>query len=157
MIDAIYERNDVNSRALDGLELYKDYYYASSDFDINNKETIITENGIKYYVDYVELDAKQGHDYENPYPAHCHRKEGYQSQFQASEREPQENEDYQRAGPADIVEVVWQVVGKGTVKGSYVEAIVKTWLDYADSVSWNTQYINNTGSIVQWCNILIQN
>ena len=53
-IDAIYERNDVNSRALDGLELYKDYYYASSDFDINNKETIITENGIKYYVDYVD-------------------------------------------------------------------------------------------------------
>lgn len=53
-IDAIYERNDVNSRTLDGLELYKDYYYASSDFDINNKETIITENGIKYYVDYVD-------------------------------------------------------------------------------------------------------
>src|SRR5574344_1027574 len=60
----------------------------------------------KYYVDYVELDAQQGHDSENPYPAHCHREEGYQSQFEASEGEPKENEDYKRAGPADIVEVV---------------------------------------------------
>ncbi len=52
-ISAIYERNDVNSRALDGLELYKGYYYADSDFDTNQNETIIEENGIKYYVDYV--------------------------------------------------------------------------------------------------------
>lgn len=52
-INAIYERNDVNSRALDGLELYKDFYYASESFDKNNNETIIIENGIKYYVDYV--------------------------------------------------------------------------------------------------------
>ena len=53
-ISAIYERNDVNSRALDGLELYKGYYYTVEDFDLNQKETIITENGIKYYVDYVD-------------------------------------------------------------------------------------------------------
>jgi len=53
-IKAIYERNDVNSRALDGLELYKDFYYAAEDFDKNNNETIIEENGIKYYVDFVE-------------------------------------------------------------------------------------------------------
>ena len=53
VINAIYERNDVNSRALDGLELYKDFYYASESFDKNNNETIIIENGIKYYVDYV--------------------------------------------------------------------------------------------------------
>jgi len=53
-IKAIYERNDVNSRALDGLELYKDFYYASEDFDKTNNETIIEENGIKYYVDFVE-------------------------------------------------------------------------------------------------------
>ncbi len=52
-ISAIYERNDVNSRALDGLELYKGYYYADGDFDTNQNETIITENGIKYYVDYI--------------------------------------------------------------------------------------------------------
>ncbi len=53
-ISAIFERNDVNSRALDGLELYKGYYYADQDFDINQKETIISENGVKYYVDYVD-------------------------------------------------------------------------------------------------------
>ena len=52
-ISAIYERNDVNSRALDGLELYKGYYYADSDFDTNQNETIIEENGVKYYVDYI--------------------------------------------------------------------------------------------------------
>ena len=52
-INAIYERNDVKSRSLDGLNLYKDYYYTSDSFDKNTKETIIIENGIKYYVDYV--------------------------------------------------------------------------------------------------------
>lgn len=52
-INAIYERNDVNSRSLDGLELYKDFYYTSPEFDKNINETIIEENGIKYYVDFV--------------------------------------------------------------------------------------------------------
>ena len=52
-INAIYERNDVNSRALDGLELYKAYYYESEKYDDNTKETIIEENGIKYYVDFI--------------------------------------------------------------------------------------------------------
>ncbi len=52
-ISAIYERNDVNSRALDGLELYKGYYYADNNFDTEQHETIIEENGVKYYVDYV--------------------------------------------------------------------------------------------------------
>lgn len=54
IIKAIYERNDVSSRSLDGLELNKGYYYISKGFDLNNKETIIVENGIKYYVNYVE-------------------------------------------------------------------------------------------------------
>ena len=52
-ISAIYERNDVNSRALDGLELYKGYYYADENFNTEQHETIIEENGVKYYVDYV--------------------------------------------------------------------------------------------------------
>ena len=52
-INAIYERNDVNSRSLDGLELYKDFYYTSDNFDPSINETIIIENGIKYYVDFV--------------------------------------------------------------------------------------------------------
>ena len=54
VINAIYERNDVNSRAKDGLELYKGYYYVSDGFDFDTKETIIEENGIKYYVDFID-------------------------------------------------------------------------------------------------------
>lgn len=53
IINAIYERNDLKSRTLDGLEEYKGYYYTDSDFDNNTFETIIIENGIKYYVDFV--------------------------------------------------------------------------------------------------------
>lgn len=53
IIDAIYERNDVASREKDGLTLYKDYYYSRDGFDRNTFETIIEENGIKYYVDFV--------------------------------------------------------------------------------------------------------
>lgn len=53
-INAIYERNDVSSRAKDGLDLYKGYYYTSDSFDINTKETIISENGVKYYVDFID-------------------------------------------------------------------------------------------------------
>ena len=51
-INAIYERNDFKSRELDGLKLYNDFYYHSDTFDTNINETIITENGIKYYVDF---------------------------------------------------------------------------------------------------------
>ncbi len=53
-INAIYERNDLNSRVLDGLESYKDYYWHSDKYDLSTKETIILENGIKYYVDFIE-------------------------------------------------------------------------------------------------------
>lgn len=52
-INAIFERNDVASREKDGLTLYKDYYYTTDSFDKETKETIITENGIKYYVDFI--------------------------------------------------------------------------------------------------------
>jgi len=68
-INAIYERNDVNSRALDGLELYKSYYYFDPLFDTSVTETIISENDIKYYVDFVNgqktgffLDQKYNRD-----------------------------------------------------------------------------------------------
>lgn len=53
-INALYERNDVNSRSLDGLELYKGYYYHSDDFNTDTKEIIIEENGLKYFVDFVD-------------------------------------------------------------------------------------------------------
>lgn len=53
-INALYERNDINSRSLDGLELYKGYYYRSDKYSEDFKETIIEENGLKYYVDFVD-------------------------------------------------------------------------------------------------------
>ncbi|MCR5067211.1 MAG: class I SAM-dependent rRNA methyltransferase, partial [Erysipelotrichaceae bacterium] len=51
-IDAIYQRNDVAIRKLEGLEEYKDYWYRREGFE--DKEVLISENGVRYYVDYVE-------------------------------------------------------------------------------------------------------
>lgn len=51
-ISAIYQRNDLNLRKLEGLEEYKDYGYKCCNFQ--EKEVIIEENGLKYYVDYKE-------------------------------------------------------------------------------------------------------
>lgn len=53
-IDAIYERNDVKVRELEGLSLYKDYYHAQGLRDDLGHEVGITENGIKYIVDFVD-------------------------------------------------------------------------------------------------------
>ena len=47
-IKAVYERNDVGIRKLEGLEENKGFYIGSSE----NTNTVITENGIKYNVDY---------------------------------------------------------------------------------------------------------
>ena len=47
-IKAVYERNDVGIRKLEGLEENKGFYLGSSE----NTSTIITENGIQYNVDY---------------------------------------------------------------------------------------------------------
>ena len=53
-IDAIYERNDVAIRALEGLEQGKGFYpMAGLKTDLNG-HVVITENGIKYDVDYIE-------------------------------------------------------------------------------------------------------
>ncbi|MCR5066935.1 MAG: class I SAM-dependent rRNA methyltransferase [Erysipelotrichaceae bacterium] len=51
-IDAIYQRNDVAIRKLEGLEEYQDYWYRREGFE--DKEVLISENGVRYYVDYVE-------------------------------------------------------------------------------------------------------
>lgn len=51
-ISAIYQRNDLNLRKLEGLEENKGYGYKCCDF--REKEVIIEENGIKFYVDYKE-------------------------------------------------------------------------------------------------------
>lgn len=53
-VDAIYERNDVKVRELEGLTQYKDYYRADGLRDDLGHEVEITENGIKYTVDFVD-------------------------------------------------------------------------------------------------------
>lgn len=53
-VDAIYERNDVKVRELEGLTQYKDYYRADGLRDDLGHEVEITENGIKYMVDFVD-------------------------------------------------------------------------------------------------------
>ena len=53
-INVVYERNDVNVRTLEGLETYKSYYSLEGVSNSGDGKTIITENGIKYEVDYIE-------------------------------------------------------------------------------------------------------
>lgn len=56
-IDVLYERNDVAVRAKEGLELYKGYYSYDgllTEKERNSSETEITENGIKYIIDYIK-------------------------------------------------------------------------------------------------------
>ena len=47
-IDIIYERNDAPIREKEGMEQYKGFWYGEGDGFVN-----ITENGIKYRVDYI--------------------------------------------------------------------------------------------------------
>ena len=51
-IDAVYERNDVAIRELEGMEQNKGYFYVRSGFTDTDGHTLICENGIKYDVDY---------------------------------------------------------------------------------------------------------
>ena len=53
-IDAIYERNDVAIRALEGLEQGKGFYPMEGLITDLSGHVTITENGIKYDVDYIE-------------------------------------------------------------------------------------------------------
>ena len=53
-VKAIYERNDVKVRELEGLEQYKAFYRADGLRDDIGGEVEITENGIKYIVDFVD-------------------------------------------------------------------------------------------------------
>ena len=52
-IKAIYERNDVKVRELEGLEQYTGFYPLEGLHTDPGGEVIITENGIRYHVDYV--------------------------------------------------------------------------------------------------------
>ena len=53
-IDAIYERNDVTIRTLEGLEQGKGFYQMEGLRTDLSGHVTITENGIKYAVDYIE-------------------------------------------------------------------------------------------------------
>lgn len=56
-IDVLYERNDTAVRTKEGLELYKGYYSYDgllSEKERGSSETEITENGIKYIIDYIK-------------------------------------------------------------------------------------------------------
>lgn len=56
-IDVLYERNDAAVRTKEGLELYKGYYSYDgllSEKERGSSETEITENGIKYIIDYIK-------------------------------------------------------------------------------------------------------
>ncbi len=53
IIDAVYERNDVAIREREGLEQYKGFYKAEGLKTDLSGITEITENGIKYAVDYI--------------------------------------------------------------------------------------------------------
>lgn len=52
-IDAVYERNDVAIREREGMEQYKGFFKADGLRTDLNGITQITENGIKYSVDYI--------------------------------------------------------------------------------------------------------
>lgn len=53
-VQAIYERNDVKVRELEGLEQYKGFYHLDGLRDDLDGTVEIMENGIRYTVDYVE-------------------------------------------------------------------------------------------------------
>ncbi|MBQ3394315.1 MAG: class I SAM-dependent rRNA methyltransferase [Oscillospiraceae bacterium] len=52
-IQAVYERDDLSVRKLEGLEEQSGYLYCAEGFDESKHETVINENGIQYFVDYV--------------------------------------------------------------------------------------------------------
>lgn len=52
-IDVVYERNDVNVRTLEGMETYKGYYDLEGVANDGDGKVVITENGVKYEVDYI--------------------------------------------------------------------------------------------------------
>lgn len=53
-VNVVYERNDVNVRTLEGMETYKGYYSMEGVANSGDGKTVITENGVKYEVDYIE-------------------------------------------------------------------------------------------------------
>lgn len=52
-IDAVYERNDAHIREKEGLERYKDFWHGEGVRDDIPGTVVITENSIKYCVDFI--------------------------------------------------------------------------------------------------------
>ena len=52
-IRGVYERSDAKVRLQEGMETYKDYYNLEGVANDGDGKTYITENGIKYEVDYI--------------------------------------------------------------------------------------------------------
>lgn len=52
-IDVLYERNDVKIREKEGMEEYKAFFEGEGLLTDTDGKTVITENGIKYNVDYI--------------------------------------------------------------------------------------------------------
>ena len=52
-IDVLYERNDVAVRSLEGMTEYKDFYRLEGLKNDTDGKVIMTENGIKYTVDFI--------------------------------------------------------------------------------------------------------
>ena len=84
-------------------------------------------------VDDVETQPEQLHDAQDPDPAHRQRQERKHAQFDAAEREPQEEEDDQRTQESDLVEVQREGVHKPAVDigGVETEAVVQLCLPQA--------------------------
>ena len=59
-------------------------------------------------IDDIELQPRKPHDALNPVPADRQRQKGQETQFQAAEAEPQEEEDNERAKQADGAEILRQ-------------------------------------------------
>lgn len=59
-VTALYERNDVKIRELEGMEQYKGWYTGNGIAPGDSTEVMITENGIRYYVD-IENGQKTGY------------------------------------------------------------------------------------------------
>ena len=84
--------------------------YVLADASLGHEDCIVialtkNESG-KDDVDDIEFNAEQGHDAKNPHPTDSHREEGYDGEFDATEREPEEEEYDERTCPTYVVEVV---------------------------------------------------
>ena len=76
-----------------------------------------------------------------------------------TEREPQEEEHDQRAGPSDVVEIVRKVLRQCTVHSCNIETVWKTRLDRIHIALVYIQNVDNIGLICSFnCgDILTQN